>query len=280
MLRSLAAVLVVGVIAVGGAGANGSAYAPGLVYGWPGVASPDGTSATSRSDHPKSTIVAAMRARDGQVVRSPNGAGLLRRAARRVRRDHRRPLGRRKVARPRLVRAAARPIREDALRRREREDAHPPAGVRAATDHGPSTRSRPTARCSTSSSTCEPATTRCTGSGRSTLARDGSQAPIVDRLEDEEEMGGVPVATGSERRTVAGRTRSTRAAATHPFVHALDTDEAARRSASTFRSGSATTEQTGAAARAESGSCAGTCGCTTAGSSPTVDTGTWKVERS
>jgi hypothetical protein len=72
-MRSLAlsvtSVLAVAAIAVGGAGANGSAYSPGLVYGWPGVGAGNGVRFVAFG-MPRSTIVAAVRTRDGRVLRS------------------------------------------------------------------------------------------------------------------------------------------------------------------------------------------------------------------
>ena len=64
---ALALVLALG---AGRAGANGSPYSPGLAYGWPGVAAGgDGLHYVSFG-MPKSTIVAAVRKRDGAVVRT------------------------------------------------------------------------------------------------------------------------------------------------------------------------------------------------------------------
>jgi len=57
-------------IAAGGAGANGSPYSPGLVYGWDGVGAQNGAVRFVAFGMPKSTIVAAVRVRDGHVVRS------------------------------------------------------------------------------------------------------------------------------------------------------------------------------------------------------------------
>jgi hypothetical protein len=72
-MRSLAllvtSLLTAAAIAVGGAGANGSAYSPGLVYGWPGVGAGDGLRFVAFG-MPRSTIVAAVRTRDGHVLRS------------------------------------------------------------------------------------------------------------------------------------------------------------------------------------------------------------------
>ena len=66
----LTLVLVIAAAAtVSGAGANGSAYSPGLVYGWPGVGAEDGTQLVAFG-MPKSTIVVRVSARDGDVLRS------------------------------------------------------------------------------------------------------------------------------------------------------------------------------------------------------------------
>lgn len=69
-LALLAAALFVAAFGVAGAGANGSPYSPGLVYGWAGVEA--GTSGVHfvTFGMPKSTVVAAVRARDGHVLRS------------------------------------------------------------------------------------------------------------------------------------------------------------------------------------------------------------------
>ncbi len=65
----LAAVLLAGAVLAATAGANGSPYSPGLVYGWGGVPTGDGVRFVAFG-MPKSTIVAAVRARDGRVLRS------------------------------------------------------------------------------------------------------------------------------------------------------------------------------------------------------------------
>ena len=70
MLKFLSALAVAAAIAVGTAGANGSPYSPGLQYGWPGVGQRDDDIRFVAFGMPKSTIVAAVRARDGRVVRS------------------------------------------------------------------------------------------------------------------------------------------------------------------------------------------------------------------
>ena len=69
ILRSLAALLVVGAVAVGSAGANGSPYSPGLVYGWPGVGGSDGVNYVTLGPSDW-TVVAAVRERDGRVLRT------------------------------------------------------------------------------------------------------------------------------------------------------------------------------------------------------------------
>lgn len=70
ILGSLASLALAAAIAVGTAGANGSPYAPGLVYGWPGVGVHDDGVRFVAFGMPKSTVVAAVRARDGRVLRS------------------------------------------------------------------------------------------------------------------------------------------------------------------------------------------------------------------
>jgi hypothetical protein len=70
ILGSLAALALTAAITVGTAGANGSPYSPGLQYGWPGLGQPNDGTRFVAFGMPKSTIVAAVRARDGRVVRS------------------------------------------------------------------------------------------------------------------------------------------------------------------------------------------------------------------
>ena len=65
----LTTVALVAAIVAGVASANGSPYSPGLVYGWNGVGAGDGVRYVAFG-MPKSTIVAAVRARDGRVLRS------------------------------------------------------------------------------------------------------------------------------------------------------------------------------------------------------------------
>jgi hypothetical protein len=57
-------------VAVGGAAANGSPYSPGLMYGWSGVGEAGSGVRFVAFGMPKSTIVAAVRARDGRVLKS------------------------------------------------------------------------------------------------------------------------------------------------------------------------------------------------------------------
>jgi hypothetical protein len=74
MKKGIAALVIVlavlAAIASGGAGANGSPYSPGLVYGWDGVVASSGDVRFVTLGTAKSTIVAAIRVRDGRVLRS------------------------------------------------------------------------------------------------------------------------------------------------------------------------------------------------------------------
>ena len=65
----LAAALAAAIVTAG-AGANGSPYSPGLVYGWGGVEARKSGVHYVAFGMPKSTVVAAVRARDGHVLRS------------------------------------------------------------------------------------------------------------------------------------------------------------------------------------------------------------------
>lgn len=79
-VRTVLLVLALGVAVAataGGASANGSAYSPGLVYGWPGVESGSSGVHYAAFSMPKSTIVAAVRARDARVLRSRVVRGFL-----------------------------------------------------------------------------------------------------------------------------------------------------------------------------------------------------------
>ena len=65
----LATLVLAAGIAAGVASANGSPYSPGMLYGWNGVGAGDGIRYVAFG-MPKSTIVAAVRVRDGRVLRS------------------------------------------------------------------------------------------------------------------------------------------------------------------------------------------------------------------
>jgi hypothetical protein len=69
ILTALVALVVAAAVAVG-ARADGSPYAPGLVYGASGVRAPGAALRFVTLATPKSTIVAAIRVRSGQVLRS------------------------------------------------------------------------------------------------------------------------------------------------------------------------------------------------------------------
>jgi hypothetical protein len=69
MQKILVLMLAAAAVIAAGASANGSPYSPGLVYGWNGVGAGDGVRYVAFG-MPKSTIVAAVRARDGRVLRS------------------------------------------------------------------------------------------------------------------------------------------------------------------------------------------------------------------
>jgi hypothetical protein len=57
-------------IAVGTANADGAPYSPGLAWGWPGVGAKGAPARFVAFGMPKSTIVAKVRVRDGRVLRS------------------------------------------------------------------------------------------------------------------------------------------------------------------------------------------------------------------
>ena len=70
-IATLVAVLaLVAAIVAGAGGANGSAYSPGLDYGWEGVRATSGDVRYVTLGTPKSTIVAAISVRGGRVLRS------------------------------------------------------------------------------------------------------------------------------------------------------------------------------------------------------------------
>ncbi len=203
-----------------GASANGSPYSPGLVYGWNGVGAGDGIRYVAFG-MPKSTIVAAVRARDGRVLRSKV-----------VRGEYGVPLvaydgtsGGLSGDGKSLVLGSYGPCRASPERRASSFSTRG-RWLRAARSSsaapGRSTPSHPTPECSTSRSTCVPATSRSIAFARTTPARAACARAIVDRLEGEKEMGGQPVARASSR---TGRWAYTLYArrGDEPFVHALDT---------------------------------------------------------
>ena len=87
-----------------GAGANGSPYSPGLMYGWAGArCEGERPSAGRVRDAEVDDRRGRSRTRRGGRA-EPGPSGLLRRPDRRVRRDARRCVGRRELARSRLLR--------------------------------------------------------------------------------------------------------------------------------------------------------------------------------
>jgi len=73
MKRALVLAALLGLVAATSAasgGANGSPFSPGLVYGWNGVGAQNSGVRFVAFGMPKSTIVAAVRARDGHVLQS------------------------------------------------------------------------------------------------------------------------------------------------------------------------------------------------------------------
>ncbi|MGH3133114.1 MAG: hypothetical protein ACRDNY_05145 [Gaiellaceae bacterium] len=66
----VAALAVAAAATAGGAGANGSPFSPGLVHGWDGVLARSGDVRYVTLDTPRFTAVAALRVRDGRVLRS------------------------------------------------------------------------------------------------------------------------------------------------------------------------------------------------------------------
>jgi hypothetical protein len=69
LVMLVGSVLLAAAVTAGTAGANGSPYSPGLVAGWSGVGTGDGVRLVAFG-MPKSTVVAAVRTRDGHVLRS------------------------------------------------------------------------------------------------------------------------------------------------------------------------------------------------------------------
>lgn len=273
-LTTLCALAAGALVLVAGAGANGSAYSPGLAYGWPGVASSDDVHYVTLGPS-KWTVVAALRS-NGHVVRTGTLRGFY--AVPLVAYDgttgglsgdgESLALGSYgpRPGEPGKTRFVVVNTRSLTVRRTFvlggawSFDAISPNGstlyltehLRAGDD--PLYRVRPLD------------------------ARTGRlQAPIVDRLEDEEEMGGVPFARAASADGRWAYTLYARRGA-HPFVHALDT---AKREAFCidlplrlgYNQQTALRLKLGAAhtlsVRLYNGR-----------QLATVDTGTWKVERS
>ena len=69
MKKLLLLLVVVAGVTAGSVHANGSPYSPGLAYGWPGVAGPNGVNCVTLGPS-RWTAVAAVRARDGRILRS------------------------------------------------------------------------------------------------------------------------------------------------------------------------------------------------------------------
>jgi hypothetical protein len=217
----LLALLAATAMVAAGARANGSAYSPGLAYGWPGVGQRDAGARFVTFGMPKSTIVALVRTRDGHVLRSRvirgfygvplvaydttpgglsgNGRSLVLGSYGPLPGDS----GRTRFVVLSTTTLAVR--REIVLDGSWSYDAvSPDASTIYFTEH---LRAGDT-----------PLYRVRTFDTRAGLL----QGAIVDRLEGEDEMGGVPVARASSR---DGRWAYTLYArrGDHPFVHALDT---------------------------------------------------------
>jgi hypothetical protein len=74
MKKLLVLMLAAVAVTAGGAHANGSPYSPGLAYAWPGVATPDDIHYVTFGPS-RWTVVAAVRARDGRVLRTSSVRG-------------------------------------------------------------------------------------------------------------------------------------------------------------------------------------------------------------
>ena len=218
-LTMLCAIATVVLVLAAGASANGSAYSPGLAYGWPGVASPDKVHYVTLGPS-KWTVVAAVRA-DGRVGRTRTvrgfyavplvaydgtAGGLSGDGGSLVLGSYGPQPGQPGKTRFVVVNTKTLAVRRAfVLEGAWSFDAISPNGstlyltehLRAGDD--PLYRVRP----------LDASTGRL-------------RAPIVDRLEDEEEMGGVPIARAA---SAEGRWAYTLYArrGDHPFVHALDT---------------------------------------------------------
>jgi hypothetical protein len=74
MKKLLALMVAAAAVTAGGARGNGSPYSPGLAYAWPGVATADGIHYVTFGPS-KWTVVAAVRGRDGRVLRASSVRG-------------------------------------------------------------------------------------------------------------------------------------------------------------------------------------------------------------
>jgi hypothetical protein len=77
LVLTLAAVALVATVTTSGAGANGSPYSPGLVYGWDGVLARDGKVRYVTLSTEYSTVVAAVRTNGGRILRSRSFNGFF-----------------------------------------------------------------------------------------------------------------------------------------------------------------------------------------------------------
>ena len=207
----LATIALIAAIAAGVASANGSPYSPGLLYGWSGVGAGDSVRYVAFG-MPKSTIVAAVRVRDGKVLRSKV-----------VRGDYAVPLvaydgtpGGLSGDRKSLVLGSYGPLPGQSGKTRFVVlDTRTLAKRRSIVLDGPgrSTPSHPTAGRSTSPSICAPETSRSIAFAPTTRARAACAARSSTASKARRRWAASP-SRGRRAPAAAGRTRSTRAAAT------------------------------------------------------------------
>ena len=220
MRRLLVLFVALAALSAPAASGNGSPYSPGLAYGWPGIAGSDGVNYVTLGPS-KWTMVAAVRARDGRVLRTRtvrgfygvplvayNGvAGGLSGSEKSLVLSSYGPVpGQRGTTRLVVLDTKTlAPGRRVVLDGSWSLDAvSPDAETLFVTEHLRAG-DRPLYRI-------RPLTTRSGQLGR----------PIVDRLEGEDDMTGAPVARAA---SVGGRWAYTLYARRggEPFVHALDT---------------------------------------------------------
>jgi hypothetical protein len=77
LVLTLAAAALVATVTASGAAANGSPYSPGLVQGWDGVLAPDRATRYVAIPTERSTVVAAVRADGGRILRWQSFKGFL-----------------------------------------------------------------------------------------------------------------------------------------------------------------------------------------------------------